>query len=553
MTMDFFEKEIIKLVKAKVGITETHNPDFGDYCFGCFELARKFKKPPAEIAKDFEKKLKPNKYIKKVRAVNGYVNFFINKKILAEKTLTRIFKEKKYYGASKAKKKCIVIDFSSPNIAKPFGVGHLRSTVIGSSLARMLRFQGYKIVGVNHLGDWGTQFGKLIAAYQKWGKKSGLEKNPIKHLLQLYIRFHKEAEKDEKLNDLARSWFKKLEDKNKQATKLWELFRDLSLEEFKKIYHLLDIEFDSYNGESFYNNKIKTIIKNAKAKRIAGLSENALVVKLRDRPPLILQKSDGATTYAARDLAAIVYRIKQYHPEKIVYVTGAEQKLHFEQVFETAKKLGIAVPLVHVPFGLIMFPEGRMSTRKGRVIFLEDVLDKSIGLALKIIREKSPGLKNKEETAKQIGIGAIIFGDLINDRIRNIEFNWERILDFEGETAPYIQYTYARASSILRKCAYGVSPKVNFETFNVSEETKMICLLCRFQKIIGEAVQHYKPHILARYLIELSQAFNEFYHKCPVICDIRHIQKARMLLVYSVKQVLENGLNLLGIKALEEM
>lgn len=551
--MNLFKREIKKLVKRDIQLTETANPNFGDYCFGCFELAKELKKNPVEIAKGFERKFKPNKYVRKIQAVNGYVNFFINKKLLAELTLSKIFKEKNCYGSKKKNNKTIVLDFSSPNIAKPFGIGHLRSTVIGNSLAKLLRFSGYEVIGVNHLGDWGTQFGKLITAYKSWGKEKELEKDPIKYLLKLYVMFHKKAEKNKKLEDEARAWFKKLEDGNKEATELWELFKELSLEEFQKIYKVLDVEFDYYHGESFYNNKMIEVVRKAKAKGIAKLSEGALIVELKDKPPLLLQKSDGATTYATRDIAAVLHRVKQYRPEKIVYVVGSEQKLHFEQLFEAIKKLGIKTGLSHVDFGLIQFPEGRMSTRKGNVIFLEDVLNKAIELALKIIKEKNPNLKNKEEAAKEIGIGAIIFGDLSNDRIRNILFDWGKVLDFEGETAPYIQYTHARACSILRKCNNKVSPKVNFEILKEREELGLVCLLSKFENAVEESLKHYKPHILARYLIELAQAFNEFYHKHPVISSMEHIQKARLLLVDCVRQVIENGLRLLGIKAPKEM
>ncbi len=550
--MDFFEEQIKKLVKEDVNLTETSNPDFGDYCFGCFELAKKLKKSPDEIAKSFEKKLKPNNYIEKICAINGYVNLFLNKKLLAKNVLQAIFEGRDAYGSCPKRNKTVVIDFSSPNIAKPFGIGHLRSTVIGNSLAKIYRFLGYNVIGVNHLGDWGTQFGKLIVAYKKWGKEAKLQQEPIKYLLELYVQFHRAAEKDEKLAAEARAWFKKLEEGNKEATELWELFRELSLEEFKRIYKILDVKFDNYHGESFYNNKMRDIIKTAKAKKIAVISDGALVIELEGMPPLILQKSDGATTYATRDLAAIAYRIKQYHPDRLVYVVGSEQKLHFEQLARAAKMLGLNVPIIHINFGLIMFPEGRMSTRKGNIIFLEEVLNRSVELALNIIKEKNPDLESKEATARNVGVGAVIFADLSNERARDIKFEWDRILDFEGETAPYIQYTHARARSILRKCRQHPSPNINFEFFE-KEELNMISLLYKFPKIVEAAGRNYKPHVIARYLIELSQTFNEFYHKCPVICDLKQIQKARLLLVDCARQVIENGLHLLGIKAPERM
>jgi len=536
------------------------DPKLGDYAFPCFQLGKNPKEAAESLKKKFPKTKLPE-FIEKLDTAGPYLNFYIKHSTIAEETLSKIFKEKKNYGKQKiGNNKKIVIDFSSPNIAKPFGIGHLRSTVIGNSLYKTYHFLGYKPVGVNHLGDWGTQFGKLIVAYQKWGKEKQLEKDPIKYLLKLYVKFHAEAEKNEKLVEQAREEFKKLEDGDKNSLALWETFRDLSLAEFQKVYQMLEVDFDSYHGEAFYNDKMEAAIDDLQRKAPLTESEGALIVDLEayKMPPVLIKKSNKSTTYHTRDIAAASYRLKEYTPTKMLYVVGADQKLHFRQLF---KVLDLAQmkksEFVHVDFGMIKFPEGKMSTRKGNLIFLEEVLDKSIKLAEKIIEEKNPDLNNKSDVAKMVGIGAIIFADLSNDRTRNINFDWNRMLSFEGETAPYLQYTHARACSILRKVQReyrkGPSAKVNFELYSLAEEQALVKKLYEFPEIIVRVADTYKPHHLAQYLIGLAQQFNEFYHKCPVISEQDQQMKARLLLVDSTRQVLENGLKLLGIKAPEEM
>ena len=414
--------------------------------------------------------------------------------------------------------------------------------------------------GVNHLGDWGTQFGKLIVAYQKWGSEEELKQDPIKYLLHLYVKFHQEVEHDKGLEDEARAEFKRLEDGNKESIALWERFKELSLQEFHRIYKILDVNFDSFHGEGFYNNLLDSSIKELQQKVKTTISEGALVVDLEkyNMPPFMLRKSDGASTYHTRDLAAALFRFKKYKPEKIVYVVGSEQKLHFQQLFKVLELTGADKnKLMHVDFGLFRFPEGKMSTRKGQVIFLEEVLNKAIDLAEKIIEEKNPTLQNKKEVAVMVGVGAIIFADLSNDRIRDIDFDWNRMLSFEGETAPYLQYTHARACSILRKAvkehSLGVSPHINFELLQLPEEISVVKKLYAYSEVIEKSALSYKPHHLAHYLIALAQAFNEFYHQCQVLSEDKNQTKARLLLVDCVRQVLENGLNLLGIQAPEEM
>ena len=543
-------KELNKLkYKTKPEDFETPKNNLGDLALPCFKL----KKDPTIIANKIKTTNYYKKNIEKLEVSGPYLNFF-----LKISHLTNILKEiqvdKHKFGEQNiGRNKKIVLEFSSPNIAKPFGVGHLRSTVIGNSLAKVLKILNYKVISVNHLGDWGTQFGKLIVAYNKWGNEKLLEKDPIKYLLKLYVKFHKELEKNKDLQEQARTEFKKLENNNKQAIKLWELFRELSIEEFHRIYGILDVKFDSQHGESFYNNKMEAAIKKLKTKVKTEISENALVVNLKkyNMPPLILIKSNKSSTYHTRDLAAAYYRLKTYKPEKVLYTVGSEQKLHFQQLFLVLNKYGIKDKLEHIDFGLFNFPEGKMSTRKGNVIFLEEVLNKSIKLASNIIEKKNPKLKNKQEVAKQVGIGAIIFSDLSNDRIKNIDFDWDRMLSFEGETAPYLQYTYARASSILRKAEQGVSIKEL--NYTLKEEKELLKLLNKYKETIVKTSKTYKPHHIANYLISLAQAFNEFYHKCPVISEKRSIMKSRLLLVDCVRQTLKNGLGLLGIKAPEEM
>lgn len=564
--MDFQQKITGLLTKnanlsreeASLLLTIPPDPRLGDYAFPCFKLG----KNPKEEAEMLKKKIRLPKFLQKIEAVGPYLNFFLHPTFLAKNTLSRIYQEKRHYGSQNiGKNKKAVIDFSSPNIAKPFGIGHLRSTVIGNSLYKIFNFLNYRPIGVNHLGDWGTQFGKLIVAFKKWGQPKQLKNEPIKYLLKLYVKFHKEAEKNPELEEQARDEFKKLECGEKGSLALWETFRELSLLEFNKIYHLLNVKFDTFHGEAFYRHLSDKTIKDVQKRVKTEISEGALIVNLEKYglPPLMLRKSDGTTTYAARDLAAAFYRLKQYRPEKIVYVVGSEQNLHFQQFFRVLELFDKKnkPKFVHVNFGLFQFPEGKISTRKGNIIFLEEVLNKAINLAQKIIEEKNPGLKNKKEVAQAVGVGAIIFADLSTDRIRDVLFDWKKFLSFEGETAPYLQYTHARACSILRKAkqelGLDVSPKVDFEMLNQAEGLAVIKSLYQFSDTVIKAAQTYKPHHLTGYLITLAQAFNEFYHKCPVISDQKHIMKARLLLVDSVRQALENGLGLLGIKAPEEM
>lgn len=564
--MQMFRDEIIRLLMQQMNLDRQQleaeletppNPELGDFAFPCFKLAKELKNAPARIAADMAEKIESSELFERVEAKGPYINFFCSKKKLAQLTLASVLAGKEAYGRlALGRGKTVVIDFSAPNIAKPFGVGHLRSTVIGNALYRIHQALGYRCIGINHLGDWGTQFGKLIVAYLTWGEDERLESDPITYLYELYVRFHREAEANPSLEEEARAWFKKLEDGDRQAHSLWQRFRDLSLTEFKRIYNILGVSFDSYQGESFYNEMLDDTVNEVQNKGLAQISEGALVVNLEDEgmPPCLLRKQDGATLYATRDVCAALYRHQMYQFDRMLYVVGADQALHFQQVFAVLKKLGYtwAERCVHIPFGLIRFGEGKMSTRQGTLIFLEDVLNKATELALQIIREKNPGLEEKADVARQVGIGAVIFGDLSNDRVKNIDFDWDKVLDFSGETAPYIQYSHARICSILRKA--GEKPAAyDASLLTADEEQAVVGILARYSDQIARAAETYKPSVLARYLIDVASAFNRFYHQCPVLNAPEELKHARLALIDAVRQVLSNGLTLLGIAAPSEM
>jgi arginyl-tRNA synthetase len=564
--MQIFRDEIIRMLLPLVPLEaeqiaeELETPpaaEMGEFAFPVFKLARVMRNAPAKIAGELADKLSPGEFFERIEVRGPYLNFFCNRARLASHTVQEVLEKKENYGRLETGLgKAVVIDFSAPNIAKPFGVGHLRSTVIGHALYNIHDALGYRCVGINHLGDWGTQFGKLIVAYLKWGDDSRLEAEPIKYLYELYVQFHREAEAESALDEEARAWFKKLEDGHSEARRLWQLFRDLSLTEFKRIYQILGVRFDAYQGESFYNEMLDDTVQEVENRGLAELSEGALIVSLEENgmPPCLLRKQDGATLYATRDLCAAIYRYQMYQFEKLLYVVGADQSLHFQQVFSVLKKMGHdwAERCIHVPFGLIRFKDGKMSTRQGTLIFLEDVLDRATELAEQIIMEKNPGLQNKHEVARQVGIGAVIFGDLSNDRVKNIEFDWDKVLDFSGETAPYVQYAHARICSILRKADSGLL-HYNASLLTSPEEQAVVRSLARYSDAIERAAQTYKPSVLARYVIDLAAEFNRFYHQCPVLHAEEEIRHARLALIDAVRQVLANGLTLLGIAAPQEM
>ncbi|MEH7386784.1 arginine--tRNA ligase [Bacillus sp. JJ1521] len=539
--------EVLKLIEK---------PKFqeqGDLAFPCFTLAKQYRKAPAVIAQEIATMIQ-RPLFERVVAEGPYVNCFLNKQEVSKHILQTILNKGSQYGSHDfGEGEAITIDFSSPNIAKPFSMGHLRSTVIGNSLANIVEKCGYQPIRINHLGDWGTQFGKLIVAYKLWGNEKAVKANPITELLQLYVRFHSEAETKPGLEDDARLWFKKLEDGDMGALSLWRWFREESLKEFSRIYSLLEVDFDSYNGEAFYNDKMDATVDKLKDKNLLSESEGAEVVDLSEEnlPPCLIKKSDGATLYATRDVTAAIYRQENYHFKKTIYVVGHEQSLHFKQIFLVLEKMGYgwAKEMVHVPFGFILKDGKKMSTRKGKIVLLEEVIEEAIGLAKQNIEAKNPSLENKEEIAKMVGVGAIIFQDLKNERLSNIEFSLEEMLRFEGTTGPYVQYTHARASSILRKAEGSDNPIIGLSDIHSWAVVKH---LMEFPTIIQRSMQLYEPSVIAKYTVELAQEFNKYYSHVKVLHEDDEMND-RITLVRSVTIVLKEGLRLLGVKAPEEM
>lgn len=560
--MDFREK-VIELIKPHmhgIDISSTlevpPNPELGDFALPCFQLAKLFKKSPIAIAEELAQKIEPKGIILKVQNVGPYVNFFLNRSSASKDVLLSIHSFKHKYGNSKeGKNKKVIIEYSSPNIAKPFGIAHMRSTMIGNALKNIYVSKGYKVISINHPGDWGTQFGKLIVAYKKWSNKRQLKSNPIKHLTEIYVQFHEEAEKDPKLEDEARAWFARLEAGDRQAIALWRQFRSLSMKEFERTYKKLGIKFDSSVGESFYINQLGSVVKLLSSKGLLEESEGAMVVKLDNMPPCIIKKSNDSSIYATRDLAAAIYRKKKYNFNRMLYVVDSRQSLHFAQFFKVLELAGFewSRDLEHVPFGMMTLEGEAMATRKGTFIEMEEVLKRAEQLVKDIIKEKNPKLKNRDKVALQVAIGAIVFWDLSHDRIRDIDFEWSKVLDFEGETGPYVQYTYARCCSILRKAKIKPNPKVDFSLLDKPEEHNLITRLAELNDVISESLNNNKPSTLAKYCISLSQSFNEFYQHHTVISDDKKLMQSRLLLVSCVSLVLEKCLSMLGISAPKEM
>ncbi|GKX30305.1 arginine--tRNA ligase [Vallitalea longa] len=547
--VDLSEKEINDLIEIP------SNPEMGDFAFPCFKLAKIFRKAPNMIASEVGEKIGPSEYFSNIKIIGAYINFYVNKKKYVESVLTNQKLDEKL---DIGKGKTIVLDYSSPNIAKPFHIGHLRTTIIGNALYNIHDHLGYKCVGINHLGDWGTQFGKLIVAYKLWGSKEEIEKNGINELTKIYVKFHEEAENKPELDDEARAWFTKMENGDKEALDLWQWFKDISLKEFNRIYKMLDINFDSFAGESFYNDKMDAIIKELENKGLIEISEGAKIVDLEEdkMPPCLITKKDGSTLYATRDITAAIYRKKTYDFEKCIYVTALDQNLHFAQWFKVIDKMGYEWhdKLIHVPYGLVSMESGKLSTRKGKVIYLEELLNESIEKTKKIIEDKNPDLDDKENVAKTVGIGAILFNDLYNNRIKDVVFSWDKVLNFEGETGPYVQYTYARASSVLRKANYSNSDeKVDYELLTDDLAFNVVKTLQRFQGVVADAAEKLEPSFVSRYVVDLAQAFNRFYHNCPIITDDKDLRDARLSLVSEVRVIIKKALKLLGIKAPEQM
>ena len=549
---DLTLEEILALIEVPP------NKDMGDYAFPCFKLAKVFRKAPNMIAQELAESIEANGGISKVMPLGGYVNFFVNKSQLAETVIKDVLTKKEKYGHSDlGQDKAVVIDFSSPNIAKPFHIGHIRTTVIGNALYKIYDSQGYNVVRVNHLGDYGTQFGKLIVAFKLWGNKEAVEANPIPELLKLYIQFHDEAEKKPEMEDEARAWFTKLENGDPEAKELWQWFRDESLKEFARVYDLLDIEFDSYAGESFYSDKMDTVIEQIKEKGLLIESQGTNVVDLEEfnMPPALITKNDGSTLYMTRDLAAAIYRKNTYDFEKCIYVVGSQQSLHFQQLFKVLELMGFewSKDLIHVPFGMVALEEGTMSTRKGRVVFLEDVLKQAIEKTKETVLSKNPNAKNVDEISKQVGVGAVVFQELSNSRIKDYTFSWERTLSFEGETGPYVQYTHARCCAVLRKANEEVTTDINYDLLSDGDAAEVLKVIGSFNKSIVSAMRRNEPHIVTRFVLDLAQAFNKFYHDNPIIVEDVELRKARLALVAVTRQTLENGLRILGMHSPERM
>ncbi len=534
------------------------NPQMGDFAFPCFKLAKTFRKAPNLIAQEIAESIQAPNLFEKIESVSGYINFFIDKGIFAQSVIEEVLQKKDQFGASDiGKGKKVIVEFSSPNIAKPFHIGHIRSTVIGNSIHKIYRFLGYKTITINHLGDYGTQFGKLIVAYKNWGNRQEVEEDPIPTLLKLYVKFHEEAEKEPQLEEEAREWFKKLEEGNQEAKELWQWFREVSLKEFDRVYRLLNISFDSYAGESFYSDKMPRVLKMLEEKNLLVESKGADIVDLEPygMPPALIRKSDGSTLYITRDIAAAIYRKEHYDFDKNIYVVASQQNLHFQQWFKIIELMGYewAKDCVHVPFGLVSLEEGTMSTRKGRVVFLEDVLKKAVEKTKEIIQEKNAGLENIDEVAKQVGIGAVVFQELSNNRIKDYVFSWDKTLNFEGETGPYVQYTHARACSVLRKATVEITNSIDYRLLSGEDAMNLIRLLHQFPDVVLEASKKYEPSMITRHIVDIAQAFNKFYHDTPIIVEDESLQKSRLALVYAVKQTIANGLGLLGIAAPEKM
>ena len=563
-----YKKKVVEAIEEKVeGLTREEifnlievppSYDMGDYAFPTFRLAKTFRKAPNVIAQDLAQDIGKSEYFEKVVNQGPYLNFYIDKKSMAESVLAEVMEKKETYGSSQmGQGKKVIVEFSSPNIAKPFHIGHIRTTVIGNSLSKIYKFLGFETVTINHLGDYGTQFGMLISAYKKWGDRNVIEDNPISELLKLYIQFNNEAEEKPELKDEARYWFKELENKNPEAIELWQWIRDISLQEFNRVYDMLNIKFDSYAGESFYSDKMPEVLEEMKEKGLLHESEGALIVDLEEygMPPALIMKKDGSTLYTTRDIAAALYRKKHYDFHKNLYVVASQQNLHFKAWIKIVELMGHewASDCIHIPFGMVSLEEGTLSTRKGRVVFLEDVLNKAIESIRAIIEERNPDLENKELVAKQVGIGAILFQELFNQRIKDYTFNWERTLSFEGETGPYVQYTHARANSLLIKGGFTPEGEVDFGKLTGEDEINIIRMLYDFPGIVVDAMEKNEPFYITRQIVEIAKAFNKFYNSTQVNSSEEDVKKARLALVYSTKTVIKTGLGLLGIEAPEKM
>lgn len=559
-----FKNKVVDLVSSQVDlpkdkisqlIERPKNEKMGDYAFPAFVLAKTMHKNPAEIAKEIAANLTSVDFAN-IQSVGPYVNFAIDHEKLISQTLDEVLSEKEHYGDQKLGEGNVPIDMSSPNIAKPMSMGHLRSTVIGNSIAETMKKVGYTPIKINYLGDYGTQFGKLIYAYKRWGNEEDVKKDPIMNLFKYYVKFHEEAEKDPKLDDEGRAWFKKLEDGDPEAVELWQWFREVSLADFKRIYKELGVDFDSYKGEAFFNDKMQPVIDELKEKGLLHESRGAQVVDMgEDENPALIVKSDGSSIYLTRDLAAAIYRMNTYHFVKMLYVVGNEQAQHFVELKTVLKKMGYdwADRIHHVPFGLITQNGKKLSTRKGNVVFLDQVLGDAVDLASKQIDQKNPNLANKEQVAHDVGVGAVIFHDLKNDRIENFDFDLDEVVRFEGDTGPYVQYTNARAQSVLRKAAkMGQEPNLSNNSLNDDWSFSVAKALADFPRIIARSSDKFEPSIIAKYALDVAKKFNKYYANVKILTEDEQIN-SRLALVEATSIVLTEALRLLGVNAPKEM
>lgn len=549
--------DLLSKEEILAALAPTQDEKNGDMCLPCFKFAAKLHKAPPMIAKELQESLSEMPIVERTEIVGGYLNFFFNREFVTENVISELQKNGFEILPAEKNGKTVCIDYSSINIAKPFHIGHLLTTAIGGSLYRIFKFCGYNAVGINHLGDWGTQFGKLIVAYKKWGDDADIEKRNIRALLDLYVRFHTEAETNPELEDEGRFWFKKIEEGDEEALGIFSKFKDITLREVSKVYDRLGVAFDSYAGESFYNDKMQPVIEMLKEKNLLTLSEGAMVVDLEkyDMPPCLILKKDGTSLYATRDLAAAVYRKNTYDFYKCLYVVAYQQNLHFKQIFKVMELMGFewAKDCVHVPFGMVSLSgAGSLSTRKGNVVFLNDVLDSATAKAYEIIDEKNPNLENKEKIASDVGVGAVVFGALSGGRIKDISFSLDKALSFDGETGPYLQYTHARCCSIIDK-AGETEDLPDYKVLTDDDAYAVIKLVDSFSTAVRSALEKYEPSILSRYLIDLAQAFNKFYVSCRIIGEAPRVASARLSLVKAVKATLGTGLNLILLNAPEKM
>ena len=562
------KSKIVDLIAANVeGLTKEDinalmetppKPELGDFAFPCFRLAKTMRKAPQMIASDIQAAIGEVDFLERIEVQGAYLNFFVKKTVYV-KSMVQSALADDYGSSDMGEGQTICIDYSSPNVAKNFHVGHLRTTIIGNSLYKIFSKLGYKVIRINHLGDWGTQFGKLIVAYKAWGNEDAVKNDGVAELMKLYVKFHDEAEKNPELNDEARAWFAKMEQGDEEALKIWQWFKDISLIEYKRTYELLGMDFDYYLGESFYRDKTDDVVNRLKEKKLLTESDGAQIVDLEayDMAPCLILKNDGSSIYATRDLAAIFYRKETYSFSKCIYVTGQEQKLHFAQVFKVVELLGnewAKDQLVHIPYGLVSLEGAKLSTRSGNIIYAEDILLEAVSKIREIIEEKNPDIPDKEETAKKIGVGAVLFNDLYNQRIKDVSFKWEKLLNFDGETGPYVQYTYARCASILRKLDdFTPSDDIDYDVLTTPEAIELLKEISRFPKVVLDASEKYEPSVVARFAVDVAQAFNKFYNASRINVEETNIRNARVTLVHLTKKTIKDALELLGIECAEQM